>query len=91
MHDRPVGTMLRCSKARAMFAMRACRKSVMIGKAFSANRMTSIVQHMSTMDQPWNCPHCRPTMRHVSGLTCFARYNALLRTVDWTTFEHSRV
>ncbi|KAG1880998.1 hypothetical protein F4604DRAFT_1749317 [Suillus subluteus] len=68
MHDRPIGTMVRCSKARAMFAMRACRKSVMIGKALNANRMTSIVQHMSTMDQPWNCPHGRPTMRHVSDL-----------------------
>ncbi|OJA10923.1 hypothetical protein AZE42_03052 [Rhizopogon vesiculosus] len=90
MHDRPVGTMVRCSKARAMFAMRACRKSVMIGKALSANRMTSIVQHMSTMDQPWNCPHGRPTMRHVSDLTCFARYNALPRTVDWTTFGDGR-
>ncbi|OAX33701.1 DNA mismatch repair protein MutL [Rhizopogon vinicolor AM-OR11-026] len=86
MHDRPVGTMVRCSKARAMFAMRACRKNVMLGKALSANRMTSIVQHMSTMDQPWNCPHGRPTMRHVSDLTCFARYNALPRTVDWTAF-----
>jgi DNA mismatch repair protein PMS2 len=86
MHDRPVGTMVRCSKARAMFAMRACRKSVMIGKALSANRMTSIVQHMSTMDQPWNCPHGRPTMRHVSDLTCFARYDPLPRTVDWTAF-----
>lgn len=86
MHDRPVGTMVRCSKARAMFAMRACRKSVMIGKALNANRMTSIVQHMSTMDQPWNCPHGRPTMRHVSDLTCFARYDLSPRTVDWTAF-----
>ncbi|KAG1750669.1 hypothetical protein EDD22DRAFT_916186 [Suillus occidentalis] len=86
MHDRPVGTMVRCSKARAMFAMRACRKSVMIGKALSMNRMNSIVQHMSTMDQPWNCPHGRPTMRHVSDLTCFARYNPLVRMIDWTAF-----
>ncbi|KAG0703402.1 hypothetical protein DFH29DRAFT_916996 [Suillus ampliporus] len=86
MHDRPVGTMVRCSKARAMFAMRACRKSVMIGKALSTTGMTSIVQHMSTMDQPWNCPHGRPTMRHVSDLTCFARYNPLPRQVDWTAF-----
>lgn len=86
MRDRPVGTMVRCSKARAMFAMRACRKSVMIGKALSTNGMTSIVQHMSTMDQPWNCPHGRPTMRHVSDLTCFARYDPLPRTIDWTGF-----
>ncbi|KAG2346291.1 DNA mismatch repair protein MutL [Suillus weaverae] len=87
LRDRPVGTMVRCSKARAMFAMRACRKSVMIGKALSANGMTSIVQHMSTMDQPWNCPHGRPTMRHVSDLTSFARYDPLPRKIDWTAFE----
>jgi DNA mismatch repair protein PMS2 len=42
MQDRPSGTMVRCSKARAMFAMRACRRSVMIGKALDKPRMTAV-------------------------------------------------
>ncbi len=42
MHDRPAGQMVRCSKARAMFAMRACRKSIMIGTALNKRQMTSV-------------------------------------------------
>ena len=42
MQDRPRGTMVRCSKARAMFAMRACRRSVMIGKALDKMHMTTV-------------------------------------------------
>lgn len=43
MQDRPAGQkMVRCSKARAMFAMRACRKSVMIGTALNKTQMTSV-------------------------------------------------
>ncbi|KAI0669281.1 hypothetical protein C8Q78DRAFT_954096, partial [Trametes maxima] len=68
LHDRPAGRMVRCSKARAMFAMRASRKSIMIGTPLSLRQMTSVVRHMGTMDQPWHCPHGRPTMRHLSDI-----------------------
>jgi DNA mismatch repair protein PMS2 len=34
--------MVRCSKARAMFAMRACRKSVMIGKSLTKAQMVQV-------------------------------------------------
>ncbi|KAH8111577.1 hypothetical protein DFH11DRAFT_1512880 [Phellopilus nigrolimitatus] len=68
MQDRPAGQMVRCSKARAMFAMRACRKSVMVGMALNKSQMSSVVRHMGTIDQPWNCPHGRPTMRHLISL-----------------------
>ncbi|KAF8551158.1 hypothetical protein OG21DRAFT_1418463 [Imleria badia] len=86
MQDRPRGTMVRCSKARAMFAMRACRRSVMVGKALDKTRMTAIVRHMGTMEQPWNCPHGRPTMRHLSDLTAFGRYKPPGRGVDWEAY-----
>jgi hypothetical protein len=42
MQDRPAGQMVRCSKARAMFASRACRKSVMIGKPLTKKQMQSV-------------------------------------------------
>jgi DNA mismatch repair protein PMS2 len=42
MRDQPTGQMVRCSKARAMFAMRACRKSVMIGMPLTKGQMTAV-------------------------------------------------
>ncbi|GAA5999464.1 ATP-binding mismatch repair protein [Rhodotorula paludigena] len=62
------GEVVRPSKARRMFASRACRKSVMIGKALNAKQMTTILRHMGGMDQPWACPHGRPTMRWLASL-----------------------
>ncbi|KAI4470714.1 dna mismatch repair protein mlh pms mutl [Holotrichia oblita] len=47
------GTMCRPSRVGQMFASRACRKSVMVGKALAKNDMRRIVDHMSEIDQPW--------------------------------------
>jgi DNA mismatch repair protein PMS2 len=55
----------RCSKARRVFASRACRSSVMIGRVLSLREMRTIVDHLGDLHQPWNCPHGRPTMRHL--------------------------
>ena len=30
--------------------------------------MVKIVRNMGTIDKPWNCPHGRPTMRHLLAL-----------------------
>lgn len=62
------GFVPRPSKVRKMFAMRACRSSIMIGKALSRQQMERVVRHMGEMEKPWNCPHGRPTMRHLCGL-----------------------
>lgn len=58
----------RPSKVRHMFAMRACRSSVMIGKTLTLKQMGTLVRKMGEIDRPWNCPHGRPTMRHLCGL-----------------------
>ncbi|KAK7005309.1 mismatch repair endonuclease PMS2 [Biomphalaria glabrata] len=60
--------MCRPTRVRMMFASRACRKSVMIGTALSQSEMRRLVNHMGELDQPWNCPHGRPTMRHLFNL-----------------------
>ncbi|PVG03723.1 DNA mismatch repair protein MutL [Serendipita vermifera] len=73
MQDKPSGSMVRCSKARAMFASRACRKSVMIGHPLTRSQMITIVRHMGTMEQPWNCPHGRPTMRHLMRMNTYLK------------------
>ncbi|KAF7863197.1 hypothetical protein EAF04_007280 [Stromatinia cepivora] len=62
------GGMVRPSKVRKMFAMRACRSSIMIGKTLTRGQMEKVMRHMGEIDQPWNCPHGRPTMRHLCGL-----------------------
>ena len=59
---------VRCSKARAMFAMRACRSSIMIGKALNGKMMERVVRNLGGLDKPWSCPHGRPTMRHLTEL-----------------------
>lgn len=59
---------LRPSRVQSMFASRACRTSVMIGTALSKGQMQTLVTHMSKMENPWSCPHGRPTMRHLVNL-----------------------
>ncbi|SCU86522.1 LAME_0D06524g1_1 [Lachancea meyersii CBS 8951] len=66
---------VRCSKVRAMLAMRACRSSIMVGKALSKKMMVRVVRNLSELDKPWNCPHGRPTMRHLMELR------------DWNVFD----
>ncbi|CAD6449428.1 8b77679a-1dd6-425a-9ab8-f64c5bee4c3a [Sclerotinia trifoliorum] len=63
------GDVVRPSKVRKMFAMRACRSSIMIGKSLTSGQMEKVVRHMGEIEQPWNCPHGRPTMRHLCGLS----------------------
>lgn len=73
-HDGIRKDYIRCSKIRSMFAMRACRMSIMIGKPLNRKTMKTVVNHLSELDKPWNCPHGRPTMKH------------LLELNEWDTF-----
>lgn len=57
------------SRVRAMLASRACRSSIMIGDALGRNEMHKILEHLAELKSPWNCPHGRPTMRHLVDLS----------------------
>jgi DNA mismatch repair protein PMS2 len=70
----------RPSKVRKMFAMRACRSSIMIGKTLTSRQMERVVQNMGTIDKPWNCPHGRPTMRHLMSLGQWDEWNEFEET-----------
>ena len=49
-----------------------------------------VVQHMGTMDQPWHCPHGRPTMRHLSDIAGIGWDGwGGPRKVDWEAFCRS--
>ncbi|KAL4920138.1 hypothetical protein BDW62DRAFT_177710 [Aspergillus aurantiobrunneus] len=65
----------RPSKVRKMFAMRACRSSIMIGKNLTQKQMERVVRSMGTIEKPWNCPHGRPTMRHLFSLRHWEEWN----------------
>jgi len=86
MQDRPIGQMVRCSKVRAMFASRACRKSIMIGDSLNRQQMVKILQHMSTIEQPWNCPHGRPTMRHLCDISDVPKRP--VNVIDWDGYRN---
>uniref|UniRef100_A0A5S6QKI7 MutL C-terminal dimerisation domain-containing protein n=1 Tax=Trichuris muris TaxID=70415 RepID=A0A5S6QKI7_TRIMR len=58
----------RPAKLREIFASKACRKSIMIGTALRCDEMKRILKNLSTADSPWNCPHGRPTVRHLAKL-----------------------
>eukprot|EP01084_Bolivina_argentea_P124907 221362_1 len=58
----------RLPKVRSMFAMRACRTSIMIGKHLGQSEMQSVVSKLAKLDHPWNCPHGRPTLRHLADI-----------------------
>ena len=67
------GRVARLPKTQSMLASRACRSSVMIGRALERPKMESIVQHLSALERPWNCPHGRPTLRHLIDLSTIPR------------------
>lgn len=52
-------------------ATKACRSSIMIGAVLNDKMMRGIVDHLGTLDQPWNCPHGRPTLRYLGNLATF--------------------
>jgi|TARA_B110000208_G_C11627200_1_gene379490 DNA mismatch repair protein PMS2 len=59
---------IRPPKIDAMFASRSCRMSIMVGRALERSEQIKIVTNLATMDQPWNCPHGRPTLQHLVAL-----------------------
>ncbi|CAM9199995.1 unnamed protein product, partial [Ectocarpus fasciculatus] len=59
---------VRLPKLLTMYASRACRQSVMIGTALSEREMVGIIRQLVGIEQPWNCPHGRPTMRHLADI-----------------------
>ncbi|WFD35497.1 ATP-binding mismatch repair protein [Malassezia cuniculi] len=54
LRDAPRATRVHCSKTRAIFASRACRKSIMIGAALEPSRMRTVWSvEMSMHDRDW--------------------------------------
>ncbi|KAF7696418.1 DNA mismatch repair protein pms1 [Cucumispora dikerogammari] len=48
------------TKIHDLCASNACRSSVMIGEKLNKKKIESIVRNLSTLRDPWKCPHGRP-------------------------------
>ena len=59
---------LRPKKVYSMLANRACRQSIMVGKALDHKTMKKVVTNLAKLESPWNCPHGRPTLRFLKKL-----------------------
>ena len=61
----PLRHLPRPARVRAALASRACRGAVMVGRALDRRAQRRIVSALADLESPWNCPHGRPTMRHL--------------------------
>ncbi|EER12125.1 dna mismatch repair protein pms2, putative [Perkinsus marinus ATCC 50983] len=68
-----LGHCLRPPRVWSMLASRACRTAIMIGDSLSRKKMEGVVRKMAALNQPWNCPHGRPTMRLLATLSAHGR------------------
>ncbi|PFH37226.1 hypothetical protein BESB_036840 [Besnoitia besnoiti] len=54
--------------------LRACRSAIMIGDALNVSQMQQILRNLAKLHLPFNCPHGRPTVRHLFDLHLPAPY-----------------
>lgn len=60
--------LLRPKKVYSMLASRACRSSIMVGRTLDHKTMKKVVNNLTTLESPWNCPHGRPTLRFLKKI-----------------------
>uniref|UniRef100_A0A8C9HQW1 MutL C-terminal dimerisation domain-containing protein n=1 Tax=Piliocolobus tephrosceles TaxID=591936 RepID=A0A8C9HQW1_9PRIM len=48
-----------------ILASKACRNAVMVGKTLNTTEMIKIKKKLSLLQNPWNCPHGRPTIKYI--------------------------
>jgi len=53
---------IRPCKFKSSIAYKACRSSLMVGDCLNKKEMKKVVDKLSELVSPWNCPHGRPTM-----------------------------
>ncbi|EAL65478.1 MutL DNA mismatch repair protein [Dictyostelium discoideum AX4] len=63
------GSVNKIPRLNSLLASKACRKSIMVGTTLTHKEMKDVLNNLSTLDNPWCCPHGRPTMRHLVDLS----------------------
>ena len=54
------------ARIRYKLASKACRSAIMIGDGLERSDMVTVVGKLAKLERPWNCPHGRPTCRHLA-------------------------
>ncbi len=73
--DDPTWLLKSLPSVRSSFASKACRTAVMVGDSLDSRKMKDIVTSLATLQQPWNCPHGRPTMKHLLSIDDLDRFS----------------
>lgn len=87
LQDQYIGTMVRCKKARSMFAMRACRKSVMFGHSLTMRQMTLVARHMGEIDHPWVSP--ARSRERGEGFFLTVDRLGVIELSSWSTYDET--
>lgn len=56
-------------------------------KVTSFTWFLQIIERLADLKSPWNCPHGRPTMRHLVDLTALSKGADVNETRSWLTFH----
>lgn len=51
-----------------IIASLACRRSIMIGDSLTKEKMKELIKKLSKLENPWSCPHGRPTIRFLMDI-----------------------
>ena len=65
------GDVIRPRKIWSHLASKACRTAIMIGDILTMKDAKRILENLADLKQPWNCPHGRPTFKHIGSLNEF--------------------
>eukprot|EP00347_Sterkiella_histriomuscorum_P000590 403375263 len=80
--DQQIFDYLMPKKIMQVLALKACRKSVMVGKKLERRQQYEIVSGLSNLKDPWICAHGRPTMRYIMDIQDFQDKLLLRSTGD---------
>jgi DNA mismatch repair ATPase MutL len=91
MQDRPIGQVVRCSKVRTMLAMRACRKSIMVGLPLNHKQMTQACNFLFLISFLQN--FCCSDLLSVppQGLAAYEQSRSTVELSAWKTNHASLV
>ena len=62
------GDVIRPKKIWSHLASKACRTAIMIGDTLTLKDAKRILENLAGLNQPWNCPHGRPTFKHIASM-----------------------
>ena len=60
---------------RHKLATMACHRSIRFNRVLSIEEMQEVINQLSKCEQPFHCPHGRPTFIHISNAQLIKEFN----------------